>query len=61
MEKKMWVTPELIVLVRSKPEEAVLWSCKDIPSSTGEYNVFSGCYGTSANTCDFQCQNQAGS
>lgn len=26
--KKTWVTPELIVLVRSKPEEAVLAACK---------------------------------
>jgi len=26
--KKTWVTPELIVLVRSKPEEAVLVACK---------------------------------
>jgi hypothetical protein len=26
--KKAWVTPELIVLVRSKPEEAVLVACK---------------------------------
>lgn len=26
--KKVWVTPELIVLVRSKPEEAVLLGCK---------------------------------
>jgi hypothetical protein len=26
--KKAWVTPELIVLVRSKPEEAVLITCK---------------------------------
>jgi hypothetical protein len=26
--KKAWVEPELIVLVRSKPEEAVLTACK---------------------------------
>ena len=28
MEKKTWETPELIVLVRSKPEEAILKGCK---------------------------------
>jgi len=28
MEKKKWVQPELIVLVRSKPEESVLQACK---------------------------------
>jgi hypothetical protein len=27
--KKSWVAPELIVLVRSKPEEAVLVNCKN--------------------------------
>jgi hypothetical protein len=26
--KKVWVSPELIVLVRSNPEEAVLFACK---------------------------------
>jgi hypothetical protein len=28
MEKKEWSEPELIVLVRSNPEEAVLTACK---------------------------------
>jgi len=28
MEKKPWQKPELIVLVRSRPEEAVLTGCK---------------------------------
>jgi hypothetical protein len=28
MENKEWIEPELIVLVRSKPEEAVLDTCK---------------------------------
>lgn len=27
-KKKEWVTPELLVLVRSHPEEAVLATCK---------------------------------
>ena len=27
-EKKQWTKPELIVLVRNKPEEAVLQACK---------------------------------
>jgi hypothetical protein len=27
-EKKPWQTPELIVLVRSRPEESVLVNCK---------------------------------
>jgi hypothetical protein len=28
MENKEWIEPELIVLVRSNPEEAVLVTCK---------------------------------
>lgn len=28
MEKKLWEKPELIVLVRSNPEEMVLTACK---------------------------------
>jgi hypothetical protein len=34
--KKEWVTPELIVLTRSKPEEAVLSGCKSIPGAGPE-------------------------
>ena len=34
-QKKVWVTPELIVLVRSKPEEAVLVTCKNPSTHTG--------------------------
>lgn len=35
--KKAWSEPELIVLVRSKPEEAVLAACKklDVGGSAG--------------------------
>jgi hypothetical protein len=40
--KKAWVTPELIVLVRSKPEEAVLGVCK---------NQFVGDPGATDNSC----------
>jgi hypothetical protein len=37
--KKTWVTPELIVLVRSKPEEAVLVGCKLAPGvGPGSFN-----------------------
>lgn len=42
--KKEWKTPELIVLVRSKPEEAVLTACK---------TFFSG--GNGLNAAQFAC------
>jgi hypothetical protein len=34
MKKQTWAKPELTVLVRSKPEEAVLTSCKGNTTST---------------------------
>ncbi len=41
--KKEWKTPELIVLLRSKLEEAVLVSCKiELFSNTPGHGVF-GC------------------
>lgn len=33
--KKVWMEPELIVLVRSRPEEAVLGACKQL-GTTGD-------------------------
>ncbi len=40
--KKAWVTPELIVLVRSKPEEAVLTGCKTAAAAIGPSNAGAG-------------------
>jgi hypothetical protein len=34
-EKKVWVEPKLIVLVRNRPEEAVLSDCKAISAAAG--------------------------
>jgi hypothetical protein len=44
-KKKEWVAPELLVLVRSHPEEAVLAACKggSIPGDSGSaYEVCIG-------------------
>lgn len=41
--KLQWKTPELIVLVRNKPEEAVLLGCKTT-SITGASSSIMGCY-----------------
>lgn len=41
--KKSWAKPQLLVLVRSQPEEAVLDSCKNFDASGGP--------GTSALNC----------
>ena len=36
--KKQWEKPELIILTRSKPEEAVLTACKSNPQTLGPAN-----------------------
>jgi len=38
-DSKLWVKPELIVLVRSRPEEAVLLHCKIVPDMTDKPGV----------------------
>jgi hypothetical protein len=44
--KKAWVTPELIVLVRSKPDEAVLEACKGAASGgPSEFYAGDACAG----------------
>ena len=46
MDKKVWKRPEMTVLVRSKPEEAVLIACKagTFTTSIDPNTSFSGCY-----------------
>jgi len=57
--KKNWVTPELIVLVRSKPEEGVLAGCKVFSETNYGAN---GIYGTcSITVCLTPCAAIAGS
>ena len=42
-EKKVWVEPELLVLVRNKPEEAMLVTCKGIPMPGGSGSSVDNC------------------
>jgi hypothetical protein len=42
-EKKEWVTPELLVLVRSHPEEAILTACKLGLGSSGPFSFNVAC------------------
>ena len=53
--RKTWVTPELIVLVRSRPEEAVLVNCKRIGISTGPNNQEGNCNSEKGKTCANPC------
>jgi hypothetical protein len=43
MENKEWCEPELIVLVRSKPEEAVLDTCKESVAGAGPNGMYYSC------------------
>ena len=58
MEKKRWQKPELIVLERSRPEEAVLLACKASGRSSGNSAYNSQCYfhvsvtGSTCGTCN---------
>ena len=38
-----WSTPQLINLVRGRPEEAMLIACKSAPASSGPDNTFNAC------------------
>lgn len=49
--KKEWTEPELIVLVRSKPEEAVLMVCKEAGGTT-PMGTWTDCWYNSMLTCD---------
>ena len=42
-EKKKWIAPELVVLVRSHPEEAVLATCKDTVGALSPTASNAGC------------------
>ena len=41
--KKSWSSPELIVIVRGKPEEAVLSACKNVVVSSGYSSTGGNC------------------
>jgi hypothetical protein len=54
-QKKEWKTPELLVLVRSKPEEAVLMTCKQAAisgSSSSNDNLCTQSFPIACATCD---------
>jgi len=43
-KNKLWVQPELTVLVRRKPEEGILENCKMFSGTTGWEAVNNGCF-----------------
>lgn len=57
-EKTCWSKPELVVLVRSKPEEAVLAACKTIFADPGGQNNE---LGMCEQSCGANCDSLVGS
>ena len=57
---KKWLEPELIVLVRSKPEEAVLDACKTGTVISGNIVLATGCGNPGGSFCG-QCASIADS
>jgi len=53
--KRAWSSPELIVLVRGGPEEAVLGGCKHTDHGGGEGSYQSACKTWGATSCGSYC------
>lgn len=54
--KKPWQTPELVILFRGRPEEAVLCNCKHANMAAVSPHTFNNSCNLSA-TCCSACQN----
>jgi hypothetical protein len=57
--EKQWTKPELLVLVRSKPEEAVLSACKQSSGGSNQHATTNSC-SFEDNGC-FGCEGMVGS
>ena len=49
--KKKWEKPKLIILVRTRPEERVLTSCKTIDTTLGPGSSYSSCSKINLGVC----------
>jgi hypothetical protein len=60
--KKKWRRPELIVLVRGRPEEMVLLACKTVSGPGESYRDGTGYYCTrdDDNNCGTYCSDSVG-
>ena len=54
--KRAWSSPELIVLVRGKPEESVLAGCKNAAGAATEKGSQNDCFSPPQTTCGVPCQ-----
>jgi hypothetical protein len=51
-QRKVWSSPQLIILQRRKPEESVLTLCKNDGGMSGPQEYFSGCFDFDEETAD---------
>jgi len=62
MQKKVWQKPELVVIVRNKPEEAVLQTCKTSGTNSGSRGRQNNClYSSYSSWCWTNCNSTVGS
>lgn len=59
--KSEWNIPELIVLVRNKPEEAVLTACKLDSGTVGALQINNACRNLNGGPCEVACGSFIGS
>ena len=59
--KKKWVKPELIILLRSNPAEAVLGACKGATGWQSVSTLAQACFGYDSNTCGASCSDMSAS
>ncbi len=59
--RRAWNRPELIVIVRSGPEEAVLTTCKVFTTNIGNADGDGGCTALPATDCSTPCEDIAAS
>jgi len=49
---KIWSTPDLVILTRSKPEETVLVFCKGDDNLTSSAFLYDGCWLNLTDSCN---------
>jgi hypothetical protein len=50
-KKKKWSRPKLIILIREKPEERVLTTCKQLAGGNSSGNGINCCYSSPCSQC----------
>jgi len=60
-EKKEWKKPELTILVRTRPEEGILASCKNATAAADPSNLNANCFQNDGSGGCIDCSSTIGS